>query len=100
MYVAEGMDLGLGCHRFREKSGMFWAALVAQQVRNPAMQETQETRVRSLGWEDTLEEGTGNPLRYPWQPTPVSLSGESHEQRSLARYSLEGSKESDTIEAT
>ena len=23
----------------------------------PAMQETQETRVRSLGWEDSLEEG-------------------------------------------
>ena len=29
---------------------------MAQQVRNPpAMQETQETRVRSLGWEDPLE---------------------------------------------
>ena len=24
----------------------------------------QETRVRSLGWEDPLEEGTGNPLQY------------------------------------
>jgi len=31
-------------------------------VRNlPAMQET---RVQSLGWEDPLEEGNGNPLRY------------------------------------
>ena len=46
MYVAEGVDLDLGCHRFREEFGMVLAALVAQQVRNPpAMQETQETRV-------------------------------------------------------
>ena len=35
------------------------AFLVAQLVKNPpAMQETQETRVRSLGWEDPLEKGT------------------------------------------
>ena len=32
------------------------ASLVAQTVKNlPAMQETQETWVRSLGWEDPLE---------------------------------------------
>ena len=32
---------------------------VAQWVKNPpAMQETQETRVLSLGWEDPLEKGT------------------------------------------
>ena len=35
----------------------------------PAMQETQEMRVRSLGREDPLEEGM--------QPTPVFLPGES-----------------------
>ena len=30
---------------------------MAQQVKNPpAMQETQETQVRSLNWEDPLEE--------------------------------------------
>ena len=30
---------------------------MAQQIKNlPAAQETQETRVRSLGWEDPLEE--------------------------------------------
>ena len=28
----------------------------------PAMQETQETQVRSLGWEDPLEEGRSPPL--------------------------------------
>ena len=31
---------------------------MAQQVKNPpAMQETQEMRVQTLGWEDYLEEG-------------------------------------------
>ena len=34
----------------------WWASLVAQSVKNlPAVQETQ---VGSLGWEDSLEEGT------------------------------------------
>ena len=34
---------------------MAWTSLVAQMVKNlPAMKETQ---VRSLGWEDPLEEG-------------------------------------------
>ena len=43
------------------------ASLVAQRVKNlPAMRETW---VRSLGWEDPLEEGMG--------PTPVFLPGES-----------------------
>ena len=35
------------------------------------MQETEETGVRSLGWEDPLAEGEQ-------RPTPVFLSGESH----------------------
>ena len=34
---------------------------------------------QSLGWED--------PWRMKWQPSPVSLPGESHGQRSLAGYS-------------
>ena len=35
-----------------------WASLVAQVVKKnpPLMQETQELWVRSLGWEDSLEE--------------------------------------------
>ena len=45
-------------------------------VRNPpAVQEPQEAWVPSL---------VGKiPWRRAWQPTPVSLPGESHEQRSL-----------------
>ena len=38
------------------------------------------------------------PWRRPWQPTPVFLPGESHEQRSLAGYSPWSCKESDTTE--
>ena len=33
-----------------------------------------------------------------WQPTPVSLPGESHGSWSLEGYSPEGRKEYDTIE--
>ena len=51
------------------------------------MQETQETWVESLGWEDTLEEGM--------QTSLVFLPGESHGQRNLAGYSPCGCKESD-----
>ena len=38
--------------------------------------------------------------RRKWQPTPVFLPGESHGQRSLEGYSLQGCKESDTTEET
>ena len=48
------------------------------------MQETQETRVQYLGWDDPLEKGM--------QPTPVLLPGESYGQRSLAGYSPWGRK--------
>ena len=45
--------------------------------------------VQSLGWEDSLVEGTA-----------THLPGESHGQRSLAGYSPGDSKEVDTTEAT
>ena len=64
------------------------ASLVAQTVKRlPAMQET---RVRSLGWEDPLEKGMA--------PTPVFLPGKAHEQRSLVVYSPWIHKELDTTE--
>ena len=44
----------------------------------PAMQKPQDMRVRSLGWEDPLEESMG--------PTPVFLPGKSHGERSLVGY--------------
>ena len=38
------------------------------------------------------------PFRREWQPTPVFLPGEFHEQRSVVGYSPWGHKESDKIE--
>ena len=65
-----------------------WTSLVAQTVKNlPAMQDTW---VRSLDWEDPLEE--------EWQLTAGFLPGESHGQRILAGYSPWGRKESDRTE--
>ena len=40
------------------------------------------------------------PWRRVWQPTPIFLPGESHGQRSLAGYSPEGCKVSDTTEVS
>ena len=53
-----------------------WASLVVQLVKHPLAMW--ETWVRSLGWEDPLEEG--NPLQYSCLENP-------HGQRSLAGYS-------------
>ena len=45
------------------------ASLVAQTVKNlPAMQET---RIRSLGWEDPPEGGHDNPLQYSCLENPM-----------------------------
>ena len=64
-----------------------WASLVAQTVKNlPVIQAIQ---VRSLGQENTLEEGMN---------TPVFLPGEFHGQRSLVGYSPWSHKESDSTE--
>ena len=56
------------------------ASLVAQWYRiQLPMQETQGTRVRSLGGEEALE--------WAWQSTPGFLPGEPHGQRRLEGYS-------------
>ena len=52
---------------------------MAQWIKNlPAMQETQETWVRSLGWEDPLEEGVAThsgilAWKIPWAKEPGGL---------------------------
>ena len=74
---------------------------MAQLVKNPpATQETQGTRVQSLGWEDPLEEENGNPLQYsclkkiPWTKMPGRLqsvgsqTGHMTEQLTFARAPL------------
>ena len=45
-----------------------WVSLMAQTVKN--LPATQETRVKSLGWEDPWE-GNGNPLQYSCLEKPV-----------------------------
>ena len=65
---------------------------MAQWQKNiPAMQEPQEMQVRSLSWEDSLEEDMAT--------TPVFLPGESHGKSSQVSYNPYGHKESDTTEA-
>ena len=60
---------------------------MAQQVKNlPAMQETQEMQVPSLGQEE--------PLEKQWQSLQCSCLENSNEQRSLLDGSLMGSRES------
>ena len=58
----------------------------------PAMQETQETGVQSLGWEEPLEEGMAAHSSI--------LAWRSHGQRSLAGYSSQSHKGSVTTEGT
>ena len=63
---------------------------LAQWAENPpAVRETQEMQVRSLGREDPLEEDMG---------APAFLPGESHGLRSLVGYSPKGRRESDMTE--
>ena len=63
---------------------------MAQQVENlPAMQETQEAQVQSLGQEDPLEEGMAThssilAWRIPWSEEPgrlqsIGLQGVGHD---------------------
>ena len=57
-----------------------WASQLALVVKNPPvsagdMRQGFDPWVRKIPW------------RRAWQPTPVSLSGESHGQRSLVGYS-------------
>ena len=64
-------------------------SLVAQVVKSlPAMQEA---------WFDPWVK---IPWRRKWQPSPVFLPGEAHEQRSLAGYSPWDRREPDTTEQT
>ena len=63
---------------------------MAQMAKNPSAM--QETWVQSLGWEDPLEEGMATHSHI--------LPREFHGHRSLAGYSPQGCKESDTTKAT
>ena len=60
------------------------ASLVTQSVKNPPA--VQDTWVRSLGWEDPLEEGTAThssilAWRIPWTEEPGRLQSMGHRVR-------------------
>ena len=57
------------------------ASLVTQYVKPPPMQENQEMRVQSLGWEDPLEEEMATHFS-------ILCLGKSHGQMSLVGHSL------------
>ena len=62
---------------------MAWGFPHGSAVKNPpAMQETQETRVQSLGWEDPLEEGTATHSSI--------LAGKNHMERGAWRAQTAG----------
>ena len=71
-------------------TGRLGLSLVAQTVQT-VCQCQRSAFFPSLGREDLLEKGSG-------QPTPLFLPGESHGQRSLAGYSAWDLKELDTTE--
>ena len=70
------------------ENSVYWASLVAQLVKDlPAVQETRfDPWVGKVLW------------RRKWQPTPVSLPGKSHGQRSLVGFSPRGRKQSGMTE--
>ena len=82
----------LNLHRFFKLSTSIRrlrASQVAQWIKNlPTMLDMQQMWVRKIPW------------RRTWQPTPVFLTGEYHEQKSLVGYSPKGPKESNMTEAT
>ena len=60
-----------------------WASLVAQMVKNlPAMQETW---IRSLGWEDPLEEGMATDSSIPAWRIPMDKAAWQATVRGVAK---------------
>ena len=66
-----------------------WASVVVQAIKN--LLAMWEIWIRSLSWEDPLEEGIATPLQYSCLENP-------HGQRSLAGHSPWDCKESNTTE--
>ena len=55
----------------KQYNGLLITSLVAQTVKR--LPTLQETRVQSLGWEDSPGEGNGSPLQYSCLENPMDL---------------------------
>ena len=71
------------CMRIITSTSQDWASLTAQMVKNPPTM--QETWVRSLGWEDTLEKGMAThsrilAWRIPWSEEPGGLQSKGSQR--------------------
>ena len=75
--------------KFCQRPFLHLISMVAQTVKASAY---------NVGDPDSLRWVRKIPWRRKWQPTPVLLTGKSHEWRSLVGYSPWGRKESDTTE--
>ena len=78
---------------FKYPSDVLGASQVALQVNSPSASAGRYKKLRFSPW-------VGKICRRAQQSTPVFQPGESHGQRSLAGYSLQGRKKSDTTEVT
>ena len=87
------------CKDKREASVMKFSSCLRQVLLSfPAGASDKECRRhKRLGFDPWVRK---MPWRRAWQPTPVSLPGEPHGQRSLAGYSPWGCEESDMTEVT
>ena len=55
----------------RMKRGIREVSGLPRRLGGKVIAPTQETRVRSLGWEDSPGEGNGNPLQYSCLENPM-----------------------------
>ena len=67
-----------------------WASQLVLVVKNPPANAGRRKRCKFDPWVEKV------PGRRAWQPIPVFLPGEVHEQRSLVGYGPWDAKESDT----
>jgi len=74
--------------------GLPWASRVALVVKNPPADAGRWKRRMFNPWVGKI------PWRRKWQPSPVSLPGESQGQRNPVGYSPRGLTELDTTVAT
>jgi len=74
--------------------GLPWASRVALVVKNPPADAGRWKRCMFNPWVGKI------PWRRKWQPSPVSLPGESQGQRNPVGYSPRGLTELDTTVAT